>query len=240
LAVWQGSRGALTSIACNDDVATGQTQSLVNLNVTSGQVYFIEAAGYFSYASGLLNITLNFIPTPTSTFTPTVTFTATSTKTNTPTRTSTPTNTPRPPVGYGTYDDRSSEIVYSGSWAALSVPSNYTGTDTYSTVIGSSARFTFSGENVTVIYRSYSTFGIMGVYIDGINVGNINQISPGFVYQARWSSINLGSGTHTLILTHLSGKKVTLDGIIVSGPPTATPTIVPTAIGCTILPADNI
>ena len=225
LGVWQGSRGALSSIACNDDVAPGQTQSQVNLNVTSGQVFYIEAAGYYSYAGGLLNITLSYTPAATSTFTPTASFTPTSTKTNTPTRTSTPTMTPRPPVGYGTYDERSAEIVYSGSWVAQSISGNYLKTEKYSNVIGSSARFTFTGENISVIYRGYpNVFGNMEVRIDGSVVATINQNTTTQSLQKRWSSGNLGAGTHTLTLTHLTGTYVTLDGIIVSGPPTATPT----------------
>ncbi len=225
LGVWQGSRGALNSIACNDDVATNQTQSQVNLSVTSGQVYYIEVAGYNASASGLLNITLTYSPAATSTFTPTATFTPTSTRTNTPTRTFTPTITPRPPVGYGTYDERSAEIVYSGNWMAQSVSGNYTNTEKYSGLIGSNARFTFTGENISVIYRGYpSAFGQMEVRIDGSVVATINQNTTTQQKQLRWNSGNLGAGIHTLILTHITGIYVSLDGIIVSGPPTSTPT----------------
>jgi len=53
LAVWTGSRGSLTAVACNDD--TGGLQSHVNLAVTAGQVYYIEVASY-GPGGGILNL----------------------------------------------------------------------------------------------------------------------------------------------------------------------------------------
>jgi hypothetical protein len=133
--------------------------------------------------------------------------------------------TPRPPVGYGTYDERSADVVYTGSWVAQAVTGNYLNTEKYAKVIGSSAQFTFTGEEVSVIYRGYpSAFGNMGVAIDGASVGVIDQNTSTQKKQLRWSSGNLGTGTHTIVLTHLTGTYVSLDGFIVSGPPTATPT----------------
>ena len=92
-----------------------------------------------------------------------------------------------------------------------------------------------------VIYRGYpNDFGNMEVRIDGSVVATINQNTSTQQKQLRWNSSTLGSGTHTIILTHLTGTYVSLDGIIVSGQPTATPTAQSTAIGCTIFPDDNI
>jgi hypothetical protein len=133
-------------------------------------------------------------------------------------------------VGYGTYDDRNAQIVYTGTWLAQAMTGNYLNTEKYSTLIGSTAQFTFTGENVSVLYRSYPTvFGIMGVNIDGVDVATINQLTSAQKKQLRWSSGDLGAGVHTLTLTHMTGTYVTLDGIIVSGPATATPTAGPTA-----------
>ncbi len=190
--------------------------------------------------------TLTSSPTPTSTLTPTDTVSpspsSTSTNTLPPTDTSTPTNTftptstmtpsqtmtPTPPVGYGTYDDRSTNVVYSGSWVAQTISGNYLNTEKYSNLIGSNASFTFSGEIVSVIYRGYpGILGNMEVRIDGVYVAAINQNTTVQQKQLKWTSGNLGAGTHTLTLTHLTGTYVTLDGIIVSGSPTATPTITP-------------
>ena len=156
---------------------------------------------------------------------PTATPTATNTFTPTLTRTPTQTPSPLPPVSYGTYDDRSPNIVYTGTWGNKSITGNYLNTEKYSAAIGSTAQFNFTGENVTVIYRGYpNTFGNMGVKIDGVDVGVINQSTSSQKQQLRWSSGDLGVGVHTIVLTHLTGTYVTLDGFIVSGPPTATPT----------------
>ena len=156
---------------------------------------------------------------------PTATPTASNTFTPTSTRTPTPTKTALPPVGYGTYDERNARIVYNGTWAAKSVTGNYLNTEKYTIANGNSARLTFTGENVSVLYRGYPTiFGNMEVRIDGEYVATINQSTPKLTLKNRWSSNNLGSGIHTITLTKLSGTYVTLDAIIVSGPPTATPT----------------
>ena len=156
---------------------------------------------------------------------PTATPTATNTFTPTKTRTPTPTLTPRPPVGYGSYDERDVNIVYSGLWNAQNVSGNYTNTEKYSYQVGSSAQFTFTGENVTVLYRGYpNVFGNMEVKIDGVVAATVNQNTPSITLQNSWGSSDLGPGAHTIVLTHLDGRYITLDGIFVSGPPTATPT----------------
>ncbi len=164
------------------------------------------------------------VPTRTSTGIPTASPIASQTFTPSSTPTSTATMTPRQPVGYGTYDERSAEIVYTGSWVAQSVTGNYLNTEKYSNVLGSSARFTFSGERINVIYRGYpNAFGNMEVRIDGVVVATINQNTSTQTMQNRWSSSILGSGSHTLTLTHMTGPYVSLDGLVVSGLPITTP-----------------
>ena len=122
-------------------------------------------------------------------------------------------NTPVP-VGYGTYDERVTNIVYSGSWVSQKVTGNYLNTEKYSNVIGSSAQFTFTGEILTIIYRGYpNVFGNMEVKIDDAYVGTINQTTSKQVLQKKWSSGTLSGGTHTVTLTHLTGTYVSLDGI---------------------------
>jgi hypothetical protein len=191
-----------------------------------------EDIGAYEYGSIVPTATSTGIPTATALNTstpsspPTITTpTATNTFIPTNTRTSTPTITSRPPVGYGTYDERSAEIVYSGSWVAQSVTGNYLKTEMYSNVIGSSAQFTFSGESINVIYRGYpNAFGNMEVRIDGAVVATINQNTSTQTLQNKWTSNILGSGSHTLKLTHMTGTYISLDGLIVSGLPVTTPT----------------
>jgi Zn-dependent metalloprotease len=47
LAVWTGSRGSLTSVACNDDAAGG-VQSQVSFGAAAGVNYYIEAASFYA------------------------------------------------------------------------------------------------------------------------------------------------------------------------------------------------
>ncbi len=153
--------------------------------------------------------------------TPTATNTFTKTATLAPTKTS----TPLPPVGLGTYDNTFTNINYGSTWIYQKVSSNYLGTEHYSKTIGSAASFTFTGESITVIYRGYTVaFGNMVVAIDGQIVDTIDQGAVGISVQNKWTSGKLTSGTHTITLTHQTGTYVTLDGFIVSGPPTPTPT----------------
>ena len=118
------------------------------------------------------------------------------------------------------------DVVYTGSWVAQAISGNYMNTEKYSKVVGSTASISFSGEEVSVIYRGYpSAFGTMGVTIDGEDFGTINQNTSTQTLQKQWHSGNLGPGNHNIVLTHLTGTYVSLDGFIVSGPPTATPTV---------------
>jgi hypothetical protein len=55
LAVWYGTRGSLTMVACDDDSGGGAT-SLVSASLTGGEVYFIEIA---AWDNGVTNLTLN-------------------------------------------------------------------------------------------------------------------------------------------------------------------------------------
>lgn len=80
LAVFSGTRGALTLLACNDDYTSFQSQ--VMLSVTAGETYYIEVAG-FAYSSaattkdvattpnaarrgGVLNLSAEFVATLTA------------------------------------------------------------------------------------------------------------------------------------------------------------------------------
>jgi len=94
LAVWQGTRGSLTNIACNDD-SNNTLSSQIITSLTAGQTYYIEVAGFHPYSYGLLKLNV-FASGPTST--PTRTPTPTSTPTPTRTPTPTPTYTPTPPL----------------------------------------------------------------------------------------------------------------------------------------------
>ncbi len=229
-------RGYPTILGTMNITIDGQLVAAINQNTSSQTLQNKWSSG--SLSSGAHTITLSHVTgtyvtmdalivsgTPNST--PTTINTVVPTSTPAPTNT----KTPLPPVGYGTYDDLSGSIVYDGNWIKQSIANNYAGTEHYSNLIGSSANFTFNGEFVTVVYRGYpSILGTMNVYMDGVLVGAINQNTSSQTFLNKWSSQKLTSGKHTLKLTHLSGQYITLDEIIVSSPPTATPTKTNTAI----------
>ncbi|MFH1331652.1 MAG: clostripain-related cysteine peptidase, partial [Actinomycetota bacterium] len=58
LGVWTGSRGSLSSVACNDDTGAFQYQSRVDVSAAAGVTYFIEVADY-SPTSATNQLTLN-------------------------------------------------------------------------------------------------------------------------------------------------------------------------------------
>ena len=59
LAVWQGTRGSLSNVACNDNNGTAKTSSL-SANLIGGTTYYIEVAGHT--AGGALKLAISFTP----------------------------------------------------------------------------------------------------------------------------------------------------------------------------------
>ena len=60
LSVWNGSRGNLIELACNDD-SDGTLQSRVELEISAGTTYYIEVAAYNNISSGELSLSLSRI-----------------------------------------------------------------------------------------------------------------------------------------------------------------------------------
>ena len=83
--------------------------------------------------------------------------------------------------------------------------------------------FNFSGEKLSLQFRTYMTFGILTVNIDGLDY-LINQQSGAEYKGIIWTSPTLSPGLHTVLLTHSTGTYVSLDAVTVSGIPTQTPT----------------
>ena len=51
LGIWNGTQGALTSIACDDDSGGNATSQVTNVAVSSGVAYYIEVAAFYSNAA---------------------------------------------------------------------------------------------------------------------------------------------------------------------------------------------
>jgi hypothetical protein len=126
----------------------------------------------------------------------------------------TPTSASAPPLNPGTYDDGYEGLVYSG-WQA-------TGTLHVSVVPGSTISFRFIGRELRLLYQGGATLGQMRVTIDNVSE-TLDQSSGN-----EWVSDSFTNGTHSVLITHLSGGAVNLDQVIVPIPATPTPTITAT------------
>jgi hypothetical protein len=160
-------------------------------------------------------------PTQTATSTPIIFATATTgiQQTNTvppPTLTS----QSAPPLNPGTYDDVDANLVYNG-WNAT----NFGGTLHVSTVPGSTLSFRFIGTHMRLIYQGGSTLGQLRITIDNSVSETLDQSGGN-----EWVSDRLTNGTHSVLITHVSGGSVNVDQVVIPNPartPTPTPTRTP-------------
>jgi hypothetical protein len=118
------------------------------------------------------------------------------------------------------------DLHYTG-WLSHTVSGMYANTEHYSPLIGDRVMFNFYGEKLTLQYRTYLTFGILTVNIDGIDFA-VNEQSALEYKGVVWSSPDLAAGLHNVVLTHTSSSYVSLDAVTISGIPTQTPTPVDT------------
>lgn len=119
------------------------------------------------------------------------------------------------PLNPGTYDDVDGGLVYNPGWNATG-----TGGSTLhvSVVPGSTVSFRFIGRELRLIYQGGSTLGQMRITIDNVSE-TLDQSSGN-----EWVSDSFTNGTHSVLITHLSGGSVNLDQVIVPIPATPTPT----------------
>jgi len=145
--------------------------------------------------------------------------TPTKTPTFTPPPTHTATPTPTATTGSGlstTYDDRDPGFVWSGSWQTYDGSGPYNNTTHYSKTPGNSVQFTFTGTGVSLMYGGSSSRGVMGIWIDGKWVTNLNYATGTYGWRVVWTyGGTLSPGSHTLRLVHAAGGLVDVDAIIV-------------------------
>jgi len=113
----------------------------------------------------------------------------------------------------GKYDDTHAGWVYSAGYPTFMDSNLYGGSAHYSDGIGKSAEFKFNGSQFVLSYTGFSNRGTMDVYVDDIKVDTIDQYSATRVWQATWTSGNLGAGQHTVKLVHADGLFVDIDAI---------------------------
>ncbi|HMB21465.1 MAG TPA: hypothetical protein VKP08_01475, partial [Anaerolineales bacterium] len=112
------------------------------------------------------------------------------------------------------YDDVHEGWTYTG-FTATTTTGPYLGTMHYSKVVGSEAEFTFNGSQITLTYSMYSNRGKVEVYIDDNPdpVDTIDQYNATRIWQASWTSENLGAGEHTVRFVHVDSGQVDVDAI---------------------------
>ncbi|MEW5941312.1 MAG: hypothetical protein AB1750_16735, partial [Chloroflexota bacterium] len=123
-----------------------------------------------------------------------------------------------------TYDDKDLTVwTYAGSWINYSASKAYKGSYHLSRALNDQATLTFSGERFELIYTRALGFGVLDIYVDNILQASLNQSNATAQFQQRWASPTFPDGLHDVRLVHLSGSKVSVDGIQIFGPPDVTP-----------------
>jgi hypothetical protein len=142
---------------------------------------------------------------------------------------STSTYTPSPTIAsvLSKIDDTYFELLYDGNWDSQSnVENTYQNTLHISFSVGNSVSYTFTGQQVVVSFQSGPSLGTVSITLDGLEF-TVNQSSSS-TQLVNWQSAVLVRGTHTLVITHLSGGSVNLDSISIPDVDTPTPTPTPT------------
>ncbi|MHC1783036.1 MAG: PT domain-containing protein [Anaerolineaceae bacterium] len=185
-------------------------------------VTFLGGGRYFDMDAFIVNENSPAGPTtvPTNVPTSVPTTAPTVVPTNTPVNTLVPGGTPTPtgtsPVGVGTYDDRHAALSYSGSWQPWNTSGPYGGTYMYASTAGDVVSLRFSGTNVSLVYDKNITRGSASISIDGVQAATINAYASSLLWQQRWDSSTLASGSHTITVTFLGGGRYfDMDALII-------------------------
>ena len=194
LAIFTGSRGALTRLACNDD-SSGTTSAISNFAATAGTTYYIEIASYGTGAGGSLVLHVSALAAPTATYTP-VPPTATNTPLP-PTATTTPGSCPNVSGGYCRTDNETR------TWVAGTTNQSITGDDQVKTVT-LPFTFRFMGTNYTSIKVSSNGnahFGTASTAYSNVTIPRTT--APNALIAAFWDDMNPAAGG--AIYTGVSG-----------------------------------
>ncbi|MEA2545513.1 MAG: hypothetical protein QOI09_786, partial [Chloroflexota bacterium] len=116
----------------------------------------------------------------------------------------------------GLIQDRSSAVVYRGTWRRASSTVASGGTTTYATAAGARARTTFTGRAVAIVAPVGPTRGSAVIYIDGTYRGTLSfrtrsGLSRDIVYAAAFPTL----ATHTIELRLVGNGRVDLDAFAI-------------------------
>jgi hypothetical protein len=112
--------------------------------------------------------------------------------------------------------DRSTAIVYRGSWHRSSLSWASGGSTTWASTAGSSAKLTFSGRGVAIVGTTGKGHGHATVYVDGryrttISFWASSTHGRMTLYAATWEPL----GTHTIEIRAKGDGKTELDTFVI-------------------------
>ncbi len=116
------------------------------------------------------------------------------------------------PVTTTQYDDTSvgtgaGQFSYAGAWSSGTGVQKFKGTDHYSSAVGSSATFTFTGAQARIYGALAPQHGIAEVDVDGVFVARVDLYAQTRVDQALlFTTAALTSGTHRVKLVVTGGR----------------------------------
>jgi hypothetical protein len=124
------------------------------------------------------------------------------------------------PVTAGRIDDTDSRITYSGfSLQSGRTFGDLNGDIHFATANGSTATLTFTGTGITVYGEQNTDQGDIGISIDGAAQQTVSTLPTDGLRHANvpvYSRTGLSAGTHTIVVTKLSGTYAVLDGFAVT------------------------
>lgn len=109
----------------------------------------------------------------------------------------------------GYVDDRDAAVKYTGGWAPYDSNSDYAGTETYSTKLGDTCEFTFTGTGVRYIGSKQKNTGLVKVYVDGVfkeEIDTYSNLGSDLKQAVIYSIEGLENGEHTIRLETAGGK----------------------------------
>ena len=109
----------------------------------------------------------------------------------------------------GYVDDRDGNIKYEGGWATYDSSSDYAGTETYSTALGATCEYKFTGTGIRYIGSKQNNVGKVKVYIDEEfkeEIDTYSNLGSALKQSVIYSIEDLEYGEHTIKLETSGGK----------------------------------
>ncbi len=117
------------------------------------------------------------------------------------------------PLGVGLYSSMDPNILYSGNWLAYTSSDAIGSVLRYSNDLNATASFQFTGNNLTLYRTRFSSAGAMKVCIDAQPCQTVDNYQLALQWAAPVTFSNLGSGTHQVVISNLSGNYIGIEAV---------------------------